>query len=48
MEGAFFGNWYFGGARKFHDELPRRLIHMFTIYIGEGVTGVYDSWDGAG
>ena len=38
----FYGHWYFGGARQidhqamFPDELPRRLIKMFT-FVGETV-----------
>ena len=38
----FYGHWYFGGARQidhqamFPDELPRRIIKMFT-FVGETV-----------
>lgn len=38
----FYGHWYFGGARQidhqamFPDELPKRLIKMFT-FVGETV-----------
>ncbi len=39
----FYGHWYFGGAKQidhqamFPDELPRRLIKMFT-FVGETVS----------
>ena len=46
----FYGHWYFGGARQidhqamFPDELPRRVIKMFT-FVGETVL---DPFSGSG